>query len=273
MSRQPAPYPPKPNAPEKPNTGKLSAAQAVRPGRTHGALAEPSDARTPATREQPTATSRAALPEGKIHDIHREAEQFFARQLGRGWPLPYLRTRGIDAATARAWRIGYAPSGRKGLVAHLRGRGYEDTLIEAAGLARRRDFRLVDAFQDRIVLTLRTEAGDIAGFIARHSPKGRGPKYLANRGAAKGSVLYGLAENRRLLAAGACPVIREPRWFRGGRPGSPMRRRGRRADQRDLVYCGAGPSSRNVLQAPRRRTCLGIHCPALDSEGLRGERP
>ncbi|MFC0862367.1 toprim domain-containing protein [Sphaerimonospora cavernae] len=186
-----------------------SAAQAVRQGRTRGALAEPSDARAPATREQPTATSRAALSEGKIHDIYREAERFFARQLGRGWPLPYLRTRGIDAATARAWRIGYAPSGRKGLVAHLRGRGYEDTLIEAAGLARRRGSRLVDAFQDRIVLTLRTEAGDIAGFIARHSPKGRGPKYLANRGAAKGSVLYGLAENRRLLAAGARPVIVE----------------------------------------------------------------
>ncbi|WP_433501696.1 toprim domain-containing protein (plasmid) [Sphaerimonospora sp. CA-214678] len=179
-----------------------SAAQAVQQGRTQSARTEPSDARTPTA-------GWPGLPRGEGQDVYREAEPFFAGQLGRGWPLPYLRSRGIDAATARAWRIGYAPSGRRGLVAQLRRHGYEDAVIEASGLARRRGSRLVDAFQDRIVLTLRTENGDIAGFIARHSPKGRGPKYLANRGSAKGSVLYGLAENRRLLAAGARPVIVE----------------------------------------------------------------
>ncbi|WP_055483216.1 toprim domain-containing protein [Sphaerimonospora mesophila] len=182
-----------------------SAAQAVRHGRTQSAQAEPSDAQTPTT----GAAGRPGLPRREGQDVYFEAERFFVGQLGRRWALPYLRTRGIDAATARAWRIGYAPSGRRGLVAHLRGRGYEDMMIEASGLARRRGSRLVDAFQERIVLTLRTEDGDIAGFIARHSPKGRGPKYLANRGSAKGSVLYGLAENRRLLAAGAHPVIVE----------------------------------------------------------------
>ncbi|WP_260617562.1 toprim domain-containing protein [Microbispora hainanensis] len=105
--------------------------------------------------------------------------------------------------------MGYAPGGRKGLVAHLRGRGYEDAVLEASGLARRRGSRLVDALQDRIVLTLRTPEGGIAGFIGRHSPRGHGPKYLASRGSAKGNVLYGLAENRQALAAGARPVIVE----------------------------------------------------------------
>lgn len=159
----------------------------------------------PDTAQAPEATSSAA----RVREVHRQAEQFFAAQLKGGWALPYLGKRGIDAQTARAWRIGYAPSGRKGLVAYLRRRGYEDAALEASGLARRRGGRLVDALQERIVLTLRTPKGGIAGFIGRHSPRGHGPKYLVSRGSAKGRVLYGLAENRQALAAGARPVIVE----------------------------------------------------------------
>ncbi|MEU7890635.1 toprim domain-containing protein [Microbispora bryophytorum] len=172
----------------------------VQQGRTKDVRrAEPEPAQDPET------TSSVA----QVREVHRQAEQFFVAHLNRGWAVPYLGKRGIDAQTARAWRIGYAPSGRKGLVAYLRSRGYEDAVLEASGLARRRGTRLVDALQDRIVLTLRTPEGGIAGFIGRHSPRGHGPKYLASRGSAKGSVLYGLAENRQALAAGAHPVIVE----------------------------------------------------------------
>ncbi|MEN3541068.1 DNA primase [Microbispora sp. ZYX-F-249] len=182
------------------DTASWTAVPAVHKGRTKGVRrAEPD------TAQAPEATSSAA----RVRAVHREAEQFFAAQLKGGWALPYLGKRGIDAETARAWRIGYAPSGRKGLVAYLRRRGYEDAALEASGLARRRGGRLVDALQDRIVLTLRTAEGGVAGFIGRRSPKGHGPKYLASRGSAKGDVLYGLAENRQALAAGARPVIVE----------------------------------------------------------------
>ncbi|MGO9159123.1 MAG: hypothetical protein ACLP7J_00175 [Streptosporangiaceae bacterium] len=77
--------------------------------------------------------------------------------------------------------MGYAPGGWTALLSHLRGLGYDDTVIEAAGLARRSSRgTFIDHFRDRVMLAIRDEHGTIAGFIGRAEP-GSGPavpKYL-----------------------------------------------------------------------------------------------
>jgi DNA primase len=101
------------------------------------------------------------------------------------------------------------------LTAHLRDLGYGDAAIQAAGLARRtRRGALVDFFRDRAMFGIRWPDGTVAGFTGRARPGGgrAGPVYLNSRTTGlyrKGSLLFGLYEGRRALAAGARPVLVE----------------------------------------------------------------
>ena len=111
--------------------------------------------------------------------------------------------------------MGYAPAGWRALIAYLRGLGYGDAVIQAAGLARRtRRGALVDFFRDRAMFGIRWPDGTLAGFTGRARPGGDrpGPVYLNSRTTGlyhKGSLLFGLYEGRRALAAGARPVLVE----------------------------------------------------------------
>jgi len=113
------------------------------------------------------------------------------------------------------WRIGYAPATWTALISHLRSLGYDDAVIEAAGLARRSSRgTLIDQFRDRVILAIRGEHGTIAGFIGRAHPAARDgvPKYLNSPETAaftKGDLLFGLHEARGPLASGAVPVLTE----------------------------------------------------------------
>ena len=110
---------------------------------------------------------------------------------------------------------GYAPDRWDALTRNLRAAGYPDTLIEAAGLARRsRRGTLIDTFRDRAMLPIHADDGTVAAFIGRASPQaGLGvPKYLNSPRTDlydKSSVLFGLWQGRAALAGGARPVITE----------------------------------------------------------------
>jgi DNA primase catalytic core len=147
-----------------------------------------------------------------IHDV---ALRFFREQLAGSWVPGYLAARGIDSDVQRQWQAGHAPPGRDALIRHLRTAHYPDSLIEAAGLARRsRHGRLVDTFRDRAVLPIRAEHGAVIAFIGRSAPQADPavPKYLNSPTTplyGKRAVLFGLREARPALLAGAIPVIAE----------------------------------------------------------------
>src|SRR6201995_1669453 len=113
----------------------------------------------------------------------------------------------------RRWTVGYAPAGWHALADFLRGLGYSDAAIQAAGLARRtRPGTLVDFFRDRAMFGIRRPDGTLAGFTGPAPPGGPQPFYLNSRPTSlyrKGSLLFGLYEGRRALAAGARPVLVE----------------------------------------------------------------
>jgi DNA primase len=143
------------------------------------------------------------------------AARFFAARLAGSWVPAYLAGRGFGEQALRPWTVGYAPAGWRVLTAHLRDLGYGDAAIQAAGLARRtRRGALVDFFRDRAIFGIRWPDGTVAGFTGRARPGGgqAGPVYLNSRTTGlyrKGSLLFGLYEGRRALAAGARPVLVE----------------------------------------------------------------
>jgi len=143
------------------------------------------------------------------------AARFFAARLAGSWVPAYLAGRGFGEQALCLWTVGYAPAGWRVLTVHLRDLGYGDGAIQAAGLARRtRRGVLVDFFRDRAMFGIRWPDGTLAGFIGRARPGGSrpGPVYLNSRTTGlyrKGSLLFGLYEGRRALAAGARPVLVE----------------------------------------------------------------
>ena len=144
-----------------------------------------------------------------------DAARFFAARLSASWVPAYLAGRGFGAPALRPWTVGYAPAGWRALIAYLRDLGYGDAVIQAAGLAQRtRQGALVDFFRDRAMFGIRWPDGTLAGFTGRARPGGNrpGPVYLNSRTTGlyhKGSLLFGLYEGRRALAAGARPVLVE----------------------------------------------------------------
>src|SRR5204862_6051198 len=156
------------------------------------------------------------LPGGPLSGgLTLAAARFFAARLACSWVPAYLAGRGFGEQALRPWTVGYAPAGWRVLTAYLRDLGYGDAAIQAAGLARRtKRGALVDFFRDRAMFGIRWPDGTLAGFTGRARPGGSrpGPVYLNSRTTGlyrKGSLLFGLYEGRRPLAAEARPVLVE----------------------------------------------------------------
>ncbi|MFD0690961.1 toprim domain-containing protein [Actinomadura fibrosa] len=192
----------------------LSRAQAV----TRSVLGVDS---TPATESSATAARTNAdeggdqlgLAKARLHAVLEDAHRFYRDKLGGSWGERYLASRGFNSAVQERWEVGHAPSGRYGLVHHLRQVGHGDEDIVAAGLARRgRGGQLTDVFRNRALLPLRDGHGAIVGFIGRRLDGAKGPKYLNSPETAlfrKSETLFGLYEGRDQLAGGARPVLVE----------------------------------------------------------------
>jgi DNA primase len=147
------------------------------------------------------ATSQAQAPLAPVYEALAQAAGFFERSL-RDNPaaLDYLRSRGLDGDTARAYRIGYAPSSWDGLLRECGDTPDKRAQLLAAGLIVPRDGGgHYDRFRDRIIFPIRDNRGRVMGFGGRVIGSGE-PKYLNSPETAvfhKGQELYGLYEARQ----------------------------------------------------------------------------
>ncbi|WP_019589807.1 MULTISPECIES: DNA primase [unclassified Thioalkalivibrio] len=126
------------------------------------------------------------------------AADYFVRQL-RETPraVDYLKNRGIDGATARDFRLGWAPA--SGLLQALSDRFSPQQLVDAGLAARRDNGDLRERFRSRIMFPIRDRRGRITGFGGRLIDDGE-PKYLNSPESTvfhKGQTIYGLFEARR----------------------------------------------------------------------------
>jgi len=122
------------------------------------------------------AAAAAAAAVGRSRAALTAAQAVFTEKAtGSGVP-GYLGSRGLDPTSA-----GYAP-GRPSLVDHLRGQGFSDREMLAAGLARTSDRGGVyDFFRNRLTSPYTDPDGQVVGFMTRKPPgdtNESNPKYL-----------------------------------------------------------------------------------------------
>jgi DNA primase len=205
------------------------------------------------------------------------AARFFAGEMGCGWAPGYLASRGFGATLWREWDIGYAPATWTALTDHLRGLGFSQPAVEAAGLAKRSAHgSLIDVFRDRIMFPVRDLGGTVCGFIGRAPPAAGDaiPVYLNTRTTSlyrKSSLLFGCYEGQAALAAGACPVITEGPLDAiaitvAGRTGSPTQR----GSPAHVCYVGVAPCGTALTPAQVR---LLNAATTITSTAARGHHP
>jgi DNA primase len=137
-------------------------------------------------------------------DILEETTKFFEAGLradeGRG-AVHYIKQRGLDAATVKKFRLGYAP--RSGLYAVLAGKGFSNDDMILAGVLGKSDRggSLYDYFRDRVIFPIENRKGKVIAFGARALGDAQ-PKYLNSGDSptfSKKAVLYGWVQAREAL--------------------------------------------------------------------------
>src|SRR5699024_730345 len=115
-------------------------------------------------------------------EANRTAAQFFAEQLFTPGAAPareFLAQRSFDRAVAEQFGVGFAPAGWSSLLTHLRGRGFTEAELLAAGLVSQGNRGVYDRFRGRLIWPIRDVTGEVIGFGARKLlEEDQGPKYL-----------------------------------------------------------------------------------------------
>ena len=165
-----------------------------------------------------SAAGRQGSQRSRLVEAHKVAAEFYLEQLsgpdadvGR----QFLAERGFDQAAAASYGVGFAPQGWDNLVKHLRGRGFSQEELLAAGLASEGRKGPIDRFRYRLVWPIRDISGDVIGFGGRKlstDPNDDSPKYLNTPETPiykKSTVLYGLDLAKKEIARRRQAVVVE----------------------------------------------------------------
>jgi DNA primase len=124
----------------------------------------------------------------------------------------YLIKREINRETIERFKLGYSLDSWRALKDYLRGKGYKQDEIHAAGLVIEREGGgYYDRFRGRLMIPIRNVRGDVAGFGARALDDSL-PKYLNSPQTPifnKRSILFGLDFAKEKIRAEGLAVIVE----------------------------------------------------------------
>lgn len=116
----------------------------------------------------------------RIYEANTLAARFFHSTLWTGEgaeALNYLYKRGLNDSDIRRFGLGAAPKGWDALRRHMAEQGFDDALLEKAGLVVRRDGRAYDMFRGRAIFPIINAQGRVVGFGGRAMGDAQ-PKYL-----------------------------------------------------------------------------------------------
>lgn len=141
----------------------------------------------------------------QLYELLEQANQFYQDQLrnneNRHDAVTYLKERGLSGQAAKAFGIGFAPSGWDNLIRHLSRSDEEIALLEEAGMVIHNEERnsRYDRFRNRIMFPIRDQRGRVIAFGGRVLGDDK-PKYLNSPETPtfhKSRELYGLYEARK----------------------------------------------------------------------------
>jgi DNA primase len=106
----------------------------------------------------------------------------------------YLANRLVESDISEAYRLGFAPDRRDGLVKHLRNNGVDLDCALKLGIIRKSDSGWYDLFRNRLIFPIRDARGQVIAFAGRVLDAAL-PKYINSPESPlyhKSSVLFGL---------------------------------------------------------------------------------
>lgn len=141
----------------------------------------------------------------KLYDYSLITSQFFHNNLletneGKT-ALKYLKDRGIDETTIKAFKLGYSLSAWDGLLNYIRKNNYELDVFEKLGLIiKKEDGDYYDRFRGRIIFPIFSTIGRVIAFGGRILEDDKDqPKYMnspESRIYIKGKTLYGFFQTK-----------------------------------------------------------------------------
>ncbi|PZR66600.1 MAG: DNA primase [Solirubrobacterales bacterium] len=165
--------------------------------------------------EDPAAAERRRVRE-RLLELLERSTAYYERALWESEEArparAHLAERGLEEATARRFRVGYAPSAWDRILTASRRAGFTPAELLGSGLAQRssrEQGRILDRFRRRLMFPLADGRGRVIGFGARALGADQQPKYLNSPEGPvyhKGRQLFGLhlarpaaARNRSVL--------------------------------------------------------------------------
>ncbi len=153
----------------------------------------------------------------RLAEVMEQAVQYFRLQLktsAAARARDYLAGRGLSPEALERWEIGFAPDARRGLLAHLTGKGVAEDLIIEAGLAARPDDGAApyDRFRGRIIFPIRDARGRAIALGGRAMDPNARAKYLNSPETPlfdKGRTLYNHGPARAAVGKGAALIVAE----------------------------------------------------------------
>jgi DNA primase len=106
----------------------------------------------------------------------------------------YLASRSVESDISDAYRLGFAPERRDGLVRHLKNNGVELESAQKLGIIRKSDSGWYDLFRNRLIFPISDGRGQVIAFAGRVLDSAL-PKYINSPESPlyhKSSVLFGL---------------------------------------------------------------------------------
>ncbi|MGA8257754.1 MAG: DNA primase [Nocardioides sp.] len=155
-------------------------------------------------------------PRQRLVEANRQAQEFYAEQLNGADAVAgrqFLNERGFDQAAAEHFGMGFAPRDGEALFKHLRGRGFnQDELVAAGVVAVGRS--AYDRFRGRLLWPIRDPSSATIGFGARRifDDDKIEAKYLNTPETTlykKSQVLYGIDLARQAIGKSSQAVVVE----------------------------------------------------------------
>lgn len=139
----------------------------------------------------------------QLFRIMEDAAKYFEDQYAKSKEATeYVKSRGIKDETRNTFRIGWAPIGWSNLLDYLKKKGWNQSVMEKAGLIKRKENenRYYDRFRGRIMFPISDSSGRIVAFTGRIlKADDKSAKYLNSPDTAlydKSAILFGLDKSK-----------------------------------------------------------------------------
>ena len=165
---------------------------------------------------KPTDTPESQLKQ-KLYEANHLASEYYHYLLTKhkvgDTAREYLKRRGVSDKSIETFSLGYSANDWDGLLTYLHKKGYDDKLLETAGLVIAGSRGYYDRFRGRVMFTLKDHRGNVVGFAGRvMDPNAKEAKYINTSETpiyTKSKVLYGLDVTRDSIQKANEAVVME----------------------------------------------------------------